>query len=68
MIPQRCINRKPRPPRTAFKNVWDLTQHEDKTIQQPFILDMVLGDSPHIFCGFVTVKRTQRNVLTPKPH
>jgi len=71
VIPQWHINRKPRPPRTDFKNVWDHTQNEDKTIKQPFILDMVLGDSPHIFCGFAMVKRTEWNVLTLtelKPH
>lgn len=39
-----------------------------RLFSKAFILDTVLGDSPHILCGFATVKWTEWNVLTPKPH
>lgn len=69
MISQRCLNRKPRPPRTAFKSVWDHTQHEDKTIQQ----SIYSGHGPwrlaaYILWFFATVKWTEWHILTPKPH
>lgn len=67
MISQRCLNRTPRPPRTAFRR--DHT-HNTKTrlFSKVFILHTVLGDSPHIFCGFATVKRTEWNVRKASPY